>query len=196
MKKNWSLTQEAFDRLLAWLGAGPEEAGRRYEEIRRPSSKSHCRSHEPMTGRRDITAWRHLPPRGRLHGRAALYSTALPTSSAGSIFAGARAARAPAPPPSEDYEREYECSSLRRRPPPDAPQLVLVYARRGAKIATAKTWRATGIALPRWDRAHRIRLASEVRGVRRGRLPVKWKGAKRQSIRSAFGGGHHGNTWR
>src|SRR5215213_2653383 len=35
MKKGWSLTQESFDHLLAWLGTEREEAGRRYEEIRR-----------------------------------------------------------------------------------------------------------------------------------------------------------------
>ena len=49
MRKNWSLTQESFDRLLAWLGPGPEEAGRRYEEIRRSLIKIFtCRGcHEP-----------------------------------------------------------------------------------------------------------------------------------------------------
>ena len=35
MSSQWSLTEEAFGRLLAWLGPGREDAGRRYEEIRR-----------------------------------------------------------------------------------------------------------------------------------------------------------------
>lgn len=35
MKKDWILTQESFDALLAWLDPAREEAGRRYEEIRR-----------------------------------------------------------------------------------------------------------------------------------------------------------------
>src|SRR5262245_40413221 len=35
MKKDWDLTQEAFDQLLAWLNPDREAAGRRYEEIRR-----------------------------------------------------------------------------------------------------------------------------------------------------------------
>jgi len=35
MKKNWDLTEAAFDHLLAWLNPDREAAGRRYEEIRR-----------------------------------------------------------------------------------------------------------------------------------------------------------------
>lgn len=33
--KGWVLTQEAFDALLRWLDPDPEQAARRYEEIRR-----------------------------------------------------------------------------------------------------------------------------------------------------------------
>lgn len=33
-KKTWSLDQESFDRLMAWLDPNPEAAGRKYEEIR------------------------------------------------------------------------------------------------------------------------------------------------------------------
>jgi RNA polymerase sigma factor (sigma-70 family) len=35
MKKDWILTQESFDALLAWLDPAREEAGRKYEDIRR-----------------------------------------------------------------------------------------------------------------------------------------------------------------
>lgn len=34
MKKEWVLTQDAFDTLLDWLDADRERAGRKYEEIR------------------------------------------------------------------------------------------------------------------------------------------------------------------
>ena len=34
-RKDWALTQEAFDGLLAWLDADPHAAARRYEQIRR-----------------------------------------------------------------------------------------------------------------------------------------------------------------
>jgi DNA-directed RNA polymerase specialized sigma24 family protein len=34
MNKDWLLTQESFDALLAWLDPAREEAGRKYEEIR------------------------------------------------------------------------------------------------------------------------------------------------------------------
>lgn len=35
MKKGWVLTQEDFDRLLYWLDADRDQAGKKYEEIRR-----------------------------------------------------------------------------------------------------------------------------------------------------------------
>ena len=35
MKSTWALSQEAFDRLLAWLDPDRDRAGERYEEIRR-----------------------------------------------------------------------------------------------------------------------------------------------------------------
>lgn len=35
MKTKWTLTREAFDRLLDWLSPDREEAGRKYESIRR-----------------------------------------------------------------------------------------------------------------------------------------------------------------
>jgi DNA-directed RNA polymerase specialized sigma24 family protein len=35
MKKNWVLSQEAFDQLLDWLDSDREQAGIKYEEIRR-----------------------------------------------------------------------------------------------------------------------------------------------------------------
>jgi RNA polymerase sigma factor (sigma-70 family) len=35
MKKNWALSQESFDTLLDWLDSDREQAGLKYEEIRR-----------------------------------------------------------------------------------------------------------------------------------------------------------------
>lgn len=35
MKKEWTLTQESFDKLLAWLHPDREQAGQSYEVIRR-----------------------------------------------------------------------------------------------------------------------------------------------------------------
>ena len=34
MKKQWELTQESFNQLLSWLGPNPDQAGKKYEEIR------------------------------------------------------------------------------------------------------------------------------------------------------------------
>jgi len=35
MRKDWVLTQESFDALLAWLDSNRDEAGKKYEDIRR-----------------------------------------------------------------------------------------------------------------------------------------------------------------
>ncbi len=35
MKRNWELTGEAFDKFLSWLHPDREEAGKKYEDIRR-----------------------------------------------------------------------------------------------------------------------------------------------------------------
>jgi RNA polymerase sigma factor (sigma-70 family) len=35
MRKDWKLTKEVFDKFLYWLHPDPEEAGKKYEEIRR-----------------------------------------------------------------------------------------------------------------------------------------------------------------
>jgi len=35
MRKNWELTAEAFDKFLAWLHPNRDEAGKKYEQIRR-----------------------------------------------------------------------------------------------------------------------------------------------------------------
>lgn len=35
MKDKWTLTRQAFDKLLSWLSSDREEAGRKYEDIRR-----------------------------------------------------------------------------------------------------------------------------------------------------------------
>ncbi len=34
-KKEWNLTQEAFAKFLSWLGRNPDDAGKKYEDIRR-----------------------------------------------------------------------------------------------------------------------------------------------------------------
>src|SRR6266550_5419038 len=49
MNKDWVLTRESFDSLLAWLDSERDEAGRKYEEIRLRLIKIFvCRGcHEP-----------------------------------------------------------------------------------------------------------------------------------------------------
>ena len=35
MQKRWDITQDAFDKFLAWLDSDRDRAGARYEDIRR-----------------------------------------------------------------------------------------------------------------------------------------------------------------
>src|SRR5215471_19931644 len=53
MKKDWVLTQDAFDQLLEWLGPDREHGALRYEEIRRRLIKIFvcrgCRAAEELT---------------------------------------------------------------------------------------------------------------------------------------------------
>jgi RNA polymerase sigma factor (sigma-70 family) len=171
MKKSWSLTQESFDRLLAWLGPDREEAGRRYEEIRRSLIKIFicrgCREPEDLT---DETFNRVV---GKLHEIEETYS-----GDRSLYFYGVankvhleylRRKPAPVLPPqddskeeTEDSEQEYEC--LQRcvgRLTPVNRELVLQYYQdeKRAKIDNRKRLaEQLGIALNALRiRAHRIR---------------------------------------
>jgi len=170
MKKNWSLTQESFDRLLAWLGADPEEAGRRYEEIRRSLIKIFtCRGcHEPedMADETINRVVAKLPDiEAGYTGERALYFYGVANKVQLEYLRRRPAPPAPppAPAPSEEDEREYECllhcvGGLS----PDHRELVLQYYReeKRAKIDNRKHLaERLGIALNALRiRAHRIRL--------------------------------------
>jgi DNA-directed RNA polymerase specialized sigma24 family protein len=171
MKKNWSLTQDSFDRLLAWLGAGPEEAGRRYEEIRRSLIKIFtCRGcHEPedMADETINRVVAKLPDiEADYTGERALYFYGV-ANNVHMEYLRRRPAPPvppPAPAPSEEDEREYECLlSCVGGLPPDNRELVLQYYReeKRAKIDNRKHLaERLGIALNALRiRAHRIRLS-------------------------------------
>lgn len=56
MKIEWTLTREAFDNLLSWLSPDRDEAGRKYEEIRRKLiNLFNCRGCENPEGLTDET---------------------------------------------------------------------------------------------------------------------------------------------
>lgn len=170
MKKNWSLTQESFDRLLAWLGPGPEEAGRKYEEIRRSLIKIFtCRGcHEPedLADEAINRVAVKLPQiEADYTGERALYFYGVANNVHLEYLRRRPAPPAPppAPVPSEEDEREYEClldcvGGLSS----DNRELVLQYYReeKRAKIDNRKLLaERLGIALNALRiRAHRIRL--------------------------------------
>ncbi|HEV2764423.1 MAG TPA: hypothetical protein VGV38_15700 [Pyrinomonadaceae bacterium] len=173
MRKDWSLTQESFDRLLAWLSPERENAGQRYEEIRRSLIKIFtCRSCYEPEDLADETINRvadRLPEiEGSYTGDRALYFYGV----ANKVFLEYR--RRPAPPstpaepvappcePPEEAEHDYEC--LRRcveRLPADSRALVLQYYQeeKRAKIDNrAKLAERLGIGLNALRiRAYRIR---------------------------------------
>jgi DNA-directed RNA polymerase specialized sigma24 family protein len=170
MKKNWSLTQEDFDRLLAWLGAGPEEAGRKYEEIRRSLIKIFtCRGcHEPedLADEAINRVAARLPQiEADYTGERALYFYGVANNVHLEYLRRRPAPHAPpaAPTPSEEDEREYECLlSCVGGLSPANRELVLQYYReeKRAKIDNRKHLaERLGIALNALRiRAHRIRL--------------------------------------
>ena len=115
MSQQSSLTQAAFDSLLAWLDADREQAGRKYEFIRQRLIKIFtCRGRPDAEELADETINRVTLKAHELAkeyvGDPALYFYGV----AQKVFLESVRRRAPvvAPPPvvkSEEVEREYEC---------------------------------------------------------------------------------------
>jgi DNA-directed RNA polymerase specialized sigma24 family protein len=169
MRKNWFLTQGTFDHMLTWLGPSPEEAGRKYEDIRRRLIKIFtCRgSHNPEDLADETinrVAKRIEEIVGTYSGDPALYFYGV----ANKVHLESLRNRAPAPPappaPSQEIEQEFEClehcmGKLDR----SSRELVLQYYReeKRAKIDHRRMLaEQLGIALNALRiRAHRIRAA-------------------------------------
>jgi len=168
MNKNWVLTQESFETLLAWLDPNREVAGQKYEEIRTRLMKIFaCRGCYEPEDLADETINRVTNKLGEI----------------GSTFIGERARyfygvankvhleylrRKPAPPlpaatnTSEEVERRYRClDRCVGRLTPESRELVLQYYQeeRRAKIEHRKNLAdRLGIAVNALRiRAHRIR---------------------------------------
>lgn len=150
MRKNWSLTQESFDRLLGWLGHERDEAGRNYESIRRSLIKVFtcrgCREPEELADETINRVVEKLPYiEAAYTGDRALYFYGV-ANNIHLEYLRRRPAPAPPPPPapepsagddSGEGEREYECL-LRCMDdlPPANRELVLQYyeEEKGAKV--------------------------------------------------------------
>ena len=168
MKKDWILTQESFDALLAWLNPGREEAGRKYEEIRLRLIKIFtCRGCSEPEDLADETINRVSK---KLKEIESTY-----TGDRAPYFCGVAnkvhleyLRRRPLPTPpvqpgdSEDVEKEYTClEQCMEKLTPNNRKLVLLYyqGERTAKIVHRKLLAdQLGIALNALRiRAHRIR---------------------------------------
>ena len=170
MNKDWVLTQEAFDALLAWLGPQREQAGRRYEEIRLRLIKIFaCRGCSESEDLADETINRVSRKLREIEsdysGDPARYFYGV----ANKVHLEYLRKR-PAPPnaprfeDTEEIEREYEClERCIQKLTPDNRQLVLEYYQeeKRAKIDHRRRMaEQLGIALNALRiRAHRLRLS-------------------------------------
>ena len=169
MKKEWDITQEAFDRLLGWLDADREAAGRRYEAIRLRLIKIFtCRGCSEADDLADETINRVTAKLGEIAktyaGDPALYFYGVAQKIHLEYLRKSRAREIPPPPiPANNIEEEYAClEQCMERLPQQNRTLVLEYYReeKRAKIDhRRKLAEKLGIAVNALRiRAHRIRL--------------------------------------
>lgn len=175
MKKDWVLTGESFDLLLAWLDSDRELAGEKYEQIRRGLIKIFvcrgCRDAEDLadeTINRVSSRLNEIEPNfiGKFEEKVRyFYGVAKKVQ-----LESQRTKPSPPPPlPQQDtieIEREYDClEKCMQQLPPGNRELVLNYyhEEKRAKIDhRRKLAEQLGIAVNALRiRAHRIRHALE-----------------------------------
>ncbi|HZE69439.1 MAG TPA: hypothetical protein VE135_07965 [Pyrinomonadaceae bacterium] len=172
MRKDWVLTPESFEKLLAWLDKDREQAGQKYEDIRRRLIKIFtCRGCYEAEDRTDETIDRVSKKldeiRDTYTGEPARYFFGVANKVHLEYLR-----RKPVPPPqppredTEQIEREYQClERCMDRLTPDNRILVLQYyeEEKRAKIDHRKRLAdQLGIALNALRiRAHRIRTSLE-----------------------------------
>jgi DNA-directed RNA polymerase specialized sigma24 family protein len=168
MNKDWTLTQEAFDTLLAWLDPNRDEAGRKYEDIRRRLIKIFaCRGCCEAEDLADETINR-VSSKLRIiqsdySGDPDRYFYGVANKIHREYLRRKRASMTPVPTPaSGDVEKEYQClDRCLQQLTPNNRELVLGYYQqeRRAKIDHRRNLaEQLGIALNALRiRAHRIR---------------------------------------
>jgi DNA-directed RNA polymerase specialized sigma24 family protein len=147
MSKKWVLTQQSFDELLAWLDPDREQAGRRYEEIRRRLIKiltcRGCLESEDLADETINRVAKKLADiRDIFEGNRALYFYGVANKVHLEYL---RRVRAPLPelpePHPEGIEQEYECLEHCMQHLPDGQrELVLQYYQeeKGEKIVARR----------------------------------------------------------
>jgi RNA polymerase sigma factor (sigma-70 family) len=168
MNKDWVLTQESFDALLAWLDPQRDQAGRKYEEIRLRLIKIFtCRGCCEPEDLADETINRVIKKLIEIESSYSGDPSRYFYGVANKVHLEYLRRRPAQPPPpgledTEGVEREYEClERCIRKLTPDNRQLVLQYYQdeKRAKIDHRRQLAdQLGIALNALRiRAHRIR---------------------------------------
>lgn len=168
MNKNWILTQEAFDALLDWLSPARDEAGQKYEDIRRRLIKIFaCRGCGEPEDMADETinrvSMKLKAVENYYSGDPSRYFYGVANKVHLEYLRRKRVTMAAAPPePSSDIEKEYEClDQCMQQLTPNNRELVLQYYQqeKRAKIDHRRNLaEQMGIALNALRiRAHRIR---------------------------------------
>jgi len=168
MKKEWILTQESFEALLAWLDPNRDLAGRKYEEIRTRLIKMFaCRGCYDAEDLADETINRVAGKLKEIEnsfvGERARYFYGV----ANKIHLEAQRRRQPVPPPppshdADEIEQEYDClEKCLQRLTPDNREMVLQYYQEDKRAKINHRQRLAerlGIAVNALRiRAHRIR---------------------------------------
>lgn len=168
MKKDWSPTREAFDRLLAWLDPDRERAGEKYEEIRgkliRIFARRGCPVAEELADEViDRVARKYLEIADTYEGEPILYFCGVAHNVFLEYVKRRPEAHHPQPDPPEEKERYSAClDSCIERLDPQKRDLIIEYFRdeKRAKIDHRKQLaNRLGITLISLrTRAHRVRM--------------------------------------
>jgi DNA-directed RNA polymerase specialized sigma24 family protein len=167
-KIEWDLTPEAFEQLLFWLNPNREQAGRKYEEIRRKLIKIFtcrgCICPEELADETMNRVTRKVPEIiGNYVGDPSLYFYGVAHNvHLEYVRKKPNLLPPPAPDPPEETERDYEClDQCMERLTSKSRELVLEYyqSEKRAKIDRRKELASRlGIAVNALRiRAHRIR---------------------------------------
>jgi RNA polymerase sigma factor (sigma-70 family) len=140
-KKDWLLTQEAFDYLLDWLGPNREQAGNKYEEIRRKLIKIFtcrgCFDAEDLADETINRVTRKIQEIGEHYvGDPALYFYGV-SQNVYLEYVRKKPEPLPPPPPSsppDEKEQEHEClDQCMQKLTPQNRELVLQYYQKEKK---------------------------------------------------------------
>lgn len=171
MSKHWTITQESFDQLLAWLDPDRDQAGRKYEQIR--SSLIQIFTWRGISEAEELAdetinrVAQKLPELSTTYvGEPARYFYGVAKNVQMQYRKRKQRELSLLPPPAEEEvferEKEFDCLELcLQQLPPSSRELILHYYRteKQAKIAHRKTLaERLGVATNALRvRAHRIR---------------------------------------